>query len=76
MRVYGVWQCVLHMCTFLVTFADTKIDCYLHHVYLSVRKKQLGSHCKEFGAILYWRLLAKFIEKLKAVCNRTKNDAP
>ena len=76
MRVYGVWQCVLQLCTFLGTFADTQIDCYLQNVCLSVQKKHLFSHCKDCRDILYWGLLAKFVEKLKFVCNRMMNHAP
>ena len=42
-------------------------------VCLSVSKKQFGSHSTNFRDILYWGLLAKFTDKLKVVCNRTKN---
>ena len=71
----GVWQCALYKCTLLGTLTDRKIDFYLHQSCLSVRKKTLGYHCKVFRDILYWGLLAKYIEKLKFGCNRKKNHA-
>jgi NAD(P)-dependent dehydrogenase (short-subunit alcohol dehydrogenase family) len=54
---------------------DTKSDLYVHHVCLSVRKQQLGSHCTDFLDILYGGLLLKSVEKFNCVNKRTKYHA-
>jgi hypothetical protein len=51
----------IYIWIFRLFWKNAKIAYYLRHVCLSLRRKYLGCHWKDFRDILYWKVLLKSV---------------